>query len=135
LAEKARSLLHNSTDVNAWPSSDRLELLYALNDLLKQRTFADAKEFEALLAAPVVAEKAGDFPEKKRKDWPDQDLRRFNRLNLENIYAGIIRTYRRRVGPDCVLSYCSRGEFIGEMGLIGQQPRTASCLAYGHPLE
>src|SRR5206468_149808 len=45
------------------------------------------------------------------------------------------RTYRRRVGPDCVLSYCGRGEFIGEMGLIGQQPRGASCLAYGHPQD
>jgi CRP-like cAMP-binding protein/Fe-S-cluster-containing hydrogenase component 2 len=133
LAEKVRSLLLATPDVAAWTAADQMELLYALNDIVTQRTLADAKEFAALLASPAIAERATEFPDKKRKDWLDEDLRRFNRLLMETIFAGIIRAFRRRVGPDCVLSYCSRGEFIGEMGLLAHQPRGASCLAYGHP--
>jgi CRP-like cAMP-binding protein/Fe-S-cluster-containing hydrogenase component 2 len=135
LSEKVRAILRSTPDGSALAQTDRLEILYALNDVIKQRALADAKEFQSILANPAFAERAAEFPEKKRKDWSDQDLRRFNRLLVELTYAGIIRTYRRRVGPDCVLSYCARGDFIGEMGLIGQQPRTASCIAYGHPQE
>lgn len=135
LAEKVRTLLRTTPDGSALSTADRMEILYALNDVIKQRTLADAKEFQALLADPAFGERASDFPDGKRKDWSDQDLRRFNRLVLETVYAGIIRTYRRRVGPDCVLSYCGRGEFVGEMGLMEGQPRGATCLAYGHPQE
>src|SRR5262249_34013955 len=74
-------------------------------------------------------------PDKKRKDWSEQDLRRFHRLLVETIYSPVLRPYRRRVGPDCVLSYCARGEFIGEMGLLDNEPRGASCIAHGHPTE
>jgi CRP-like cAMP-binding protein/Fe-S-cluster-containing hydrogenase component 2 len=135
LAEEARGLLRGTPDATALSAADRMEILHALNAVIKERSLADAKEFQSVLAGQIFAERAGEFPEKKRKDWSDQDLRRFNRLLVETVYAGIIRTYRRRVGPDCVLSYCGRGEFIGEMGLIAHQPRGATCLAYGHPLD
>jgi CRP-like cAMP-binding protein/Fe-S-cluster-containing hydrogenase component 2 len=135
LPEPVRTLLRNTPDASALSQENQMELLYALNDVIKERSLADAKEFQPLLASAPFTDRAGEFPEKKRKDWPDQDLRRFNRLLVETVYAPILRTYRRRVGPDCVLAYCGRGEFIGEMGLLGQQPRGASCVAYGHPQE
>ena len=37
------------------------------------------------------------------------------------------------VGPRRNLAYLGRGEFIGEMGLFLDQPRSASCIAYDHP--
>jgi CRP-like cAMP-binding protein/Fe-S-cluster-containing hydrogenase component 2 len=135
LSDQAKELLRTAPDASALSEGDRLEILHALNDVLKQRALADAQEFQALLATPRVAERAEEFPEKKRKDWSDGDLRRFHRLLVENIFAGCIRTHRRRVGPDCVLSYCARGEFIGEMGLMEPRPRSATCVAFGHPQE
>jgi CRP-like cAMP-binding protein/Fe-S-cluster-containing hydrogenase component 2 len=135
LDEKARNILRSTPGGSGLSPADQLEILYALNDVLKQRALADAKEFQTVLAGLPFTERAGEFPDKKRKDWSDQDLRRFNRLLLETVYAGIIRTYRRRVGPDCVLNYCARGDFIGEMGLMAQKPRMATCIAYGHPQD
>jgi Fe-S-cluster-containing hydrogenase component 2/CRP-like cAMP-binding protein len=135
LSDGARNLLRSVPDASALSPADRMEILYALNMVVKERTLADAKEFQAVLASQVFTERAGEFPQKKRKDWSDQDIRRFNRLLMETVYSAIIRPYRRRVGPDCVLNYCGRGEFIGEMGLISHQPRGATCLAYGHPQD
>src|SRR5262249_23708287 len=83
LSEKVRTLLRSTGDGADLPEEDRREILYALNDVIKERTLADAKEFQALLTGPTFAERAGEFPANKRKDWPDQDLRRFNRLLLE----------------------------------------------------
>jgi CRP-like cAMP-binding protein/Fe-S-cluster-containing hydrogenase component 2 len=135
LGEKTRDLLRRTPDGSALSPSDQTEILYALNDVLKERMLADAKELQTVLTSDAITARAEEFPDKKRKDWSDQELRRFNRLLLETVYAGIIRTYRRRVGPDCVLNYCARGDFIGEMGLMSQKPRMATCIAYGHPQE
>jgi hypothetical protein len=118
LSEKARELLQGTPDGAALSPVDRMEILHALNEGLKERTLTDANEFQPLLAGPVFAERASEFPQTKRKDWSDHDLRRFNRLLVEMVCAGIIRTYRRRVGPDCVLNYYGQGEFNGEMGLL-----------------
>src|SRR5262249_52838799 len=71
----------------------------------------------------------------QQKDWSDQDYRRFNRLLLEVIFPEPIRGYRRRVGPDCVLYYCSTGEFIGEMSVMGQPLRNETCIAQGQPKD
>jgi Fe-S-cluster-containing hydrogenase component 2/CRP-like cAMP-binding protein len=133
LPDPVRGQLRATPDAAALAEPDRMEILHALNQLLKDRALADTKEFQPLLAGPVIKAATSDFPDKKRKDWSDQDLRRFNRLLLETIFGNSIRQYRKRVGPEPVLSYCARGEFIGEMGLLDNQPRGATCMAYGHP--
>ncbi len=83
-------------------------------------------------SSAVFQERTEQFPA-NRKEWSDQDLRRFNRLLLEAVYEGLLRPHHRRVGPDCVLFYASRGDFIGEAGLLGQQLRGETCVAAGHP--
>jgi Fe-S-cluster-containing hydrogenase component 2/CRP-like cAMP-binding protein len=136
LSERGRELARKAGTEAQLPAAERQELLDALNDLLRKRDFADAKEFQEILASSAFTERAEEFPaNKKRKDWSDQDLRRFQRLLLEKVFDQIIRTYRRRVGPDAVLSYCARGDIIGEMGLLKSKTRMASCVAHGHPLE
>src|SRR5262249_32594553 len=40
---------------------------------------------------------------------------------------------RGRAGAAQVLSYCGRGEMVGEMGLFLGRPRSATCVAYAHP--
>src|SRR5262249_35476381 len=110
------------------------------NDVLKKPAFLETKEVAPLLT-PELKEKVagpGDPPRTftpKPSTWGDQDLRLAGRLVLEALFPAIIRQYRRRVGPECVLSYCAKGDIIGEVGILERSPRTATCLAFGHPLD
>ncbi len=49
------------------------------------------------------------------------------------IRIGTVKVYRKAAGGERVLAYRSRGEMIGEMGLIDGEPRNATCAAYEHP--
>jgi CRP-like cAMP-binding protein/Fe-S-cluster-containing hydrogenase component 2 len=117
-----------------WPEPSRLELLYSLNDIIKSRAFPDAPELKPVLADATFKARTESFTG-DRKKWPEQSVRRFNRILMETVFPGLFRHYRERVGPECVLFYCSRGEYIGEMGLLEKRPRSATCMAYGHPDE
>ncbi len=87
---------------------------------------------QELCTAPALAEFLRGLPA-KRGEWAELDRRRFNRLLLEAACPGILRGRQRPAGPEAVLAYLGRGEFIGEMGLLASQPRTATCIAYVHP--
>src|SRR5262249_17315126 len=73
----------------------------------------------------------GDFPE-KRKEFSDAQVRHFNRLILEALFPGAVRTFRKRSGPDCILNYLTHGDYVGEMGVLNKAPRGATCAAHGH---
>jgi CRP-like cAMP-binding protein/Fe-S-cluster-containing hydrogenase component 2 len=49
------------------------------------------------------------------------------------IRSGVVRVTTTAGGPPRTLAYCSRGELLGEVGLILGQPRSATCVAAGHP--
>jgi Fe-S-cluster-containing hydrogenase component 2 len=113
---------------------DKQLLLDALNDLIKNPKLATVAEFTKLSKSPAFQEKMEDFPA-SQKDWSEQDRRRYNRLLLDATLDGLTRAHRRRVGPDCVLYYCSGGDFIGEQCGFGQSIRSESCLTQGHPQD
>jgi Fe-S-cluster-containing hydrogenase component 2 len=129
--------------------------LWAINSLLKDRHLRDvesaktkkpevAEELKPLLASPAFKEAlASDFPDKEL-DWSDQDWRRYNRLLLESACPGLLRTVRlprKESGSDRpaqsrsenILAYLSQGDFFGEMGVMLNEPRNATCVAYVHP--
>jgi Fe-S-cluster-containing hydrogenase component 2/CRP-like cAMP-binding protein len=117
------------------PRAERQALLNGLNQVLKDNKFPDAKELQALTTTETFKAKVEGFPE-KRKDWSDQDCRRYNRLVLDSLLSTAVREHRRRVGPDCVLFYCSQGEFVGEANLMEGVPlRGETCVAHGHPKD
>lgn len=134
LPEKARELVTNAKDPTSLSEADRAEIVYGLNDVLKNRQFAEAKEVQSIVSTPAYKDKISDLPA-KTKDWDDREVRRANRFLLDALFPTAIRAYIPRVGPECVLSYCARGDILGEMGLLSRQPRSATCLAYGHPTE
>jgi Fe-S-cluster-containing hydrogenase component 2 len=117
----------------------RQELLYALNDIIKDRKLIDAEGVQQLIGSESFRAAAGELLEKRaqlkkqKKDLLDPDLRRFNRFLLVHIFQGALRGREAAQGPETVLSYLSRGEYLGEIGLIMHQPRSASCVAYNHP--
>src|SRR5207253_1818796 len=49
------------------------------------------------------------------------------------VLPGCVRPYSSATGQELVLSYLGRGEFIGEIGLMSKELRSATCLAYAHP--
>jgi Fe-S-cluster-containing hydrogenase component 2/CRP-like cAMP-binding protein len=133
LSEAAQAAARVASQSRHLPEKERLDILHALNDAVKNRQFPEAAEFQALIKnSPVFLEQG--LPEKLKKDASDQDVRRFNRLLLEQVFQGPMRAYKRRVGPDRVLFYCSRGDFIGETGLTGEV-RGETCIAHGHPMD
>jgi WD40 repeat protein/CRP-like cAMP-binding protein len=113
---------------------ERRSIVQAINNLIKDPKFAEAKEFKEVLETPAVKDRARDLPA-NRKEWSEIEVRRYNRFTLEALYPQMISRRARPVGPPMILSYRSRGEFIGEMGVMTREPRSATCIAHGQPNE
>ena len=72
-----------------------------------------------------------DFPDDPKK-WSDLEVRTFHRLVLEHVFANMPRR-AATAGPRRTLSYLGRGDYLGEMGVIAKEPRSATIYAYDHP--
>jgi Fe-S-cluster-containing hydrogenase component 2/CRP-like cAMP-binding protein len=138
LPEAARKVLHSAPAGVPLASIDRLEVLLGLNDVIKSPGLADAKEFGALIAAEPLRSRARELLDlrqelkKKKRDLTNQDARRFGRMLLETIFPQAIKRGRQSA-PECILNYHSAGDYVGENGLLDNQPQNVTCLAYGHP--
>jgi CRP-like cAMP-binding protein/Fe-S-cluster-containing hydrogenase component 2 len=120
-------------DSSLLTAEEQQAFVYGLNELVKNRELPDHKELQAAITSPKLSALRATLP-KKTADWPEAELRRFNRQLLEEIFPETLVALRRSKGPLTTLAFRGRGEFIGEMGLLLKQPRMASCIAYVHPL-
>jgi CRP-like cAMP-binding protein/Fe-S-cluster-containing dehydrogenase component len=50
------------------------------------------------------------------------------------IRIGMVKVTRQEPGGERVLAYRARGEYIGEIGLMKDEPRMANCIALDHPI-
>jgi Fe-S-cluster-containing hydrogenase component 2/CRP-like cAMP-binding protein len=73
-----------------------------------------------------------DFQEKPA-DWWQLEVRIFNRMMLERLCPGGLRSRAVSVADRRTLSYAGRGEIIGEIAVLCREPRTATCLSFTHP--
>lgn len=111
-------------------------LVDALNALIKSRALAESlgDKKSALVAAlddPAAEIALADLPE-KLADWSDLDVRAFNRRALETACPRGIPKRSLTADPR-TLTYLARGDFFGEAGVIENLPRSATCVAFGHP--
>jgi Fe-S-cluster-containing hydrogenase component 2/CRP-like cAMP-binding protein len=139
LPVRVTTLLRHAADPGQLSSSERVEILVSLNDLLKSPKLIDEKELQPLKdtsplreAAKALLEERANL-QKKKKELPDADTRKLNRLLLEAVFSQAIRSRAKHGGAECVLSYLSRGDYFGEIGLMLKRPSNATCIAYGHP--
>lgn len=109
------------------------EVVYGLNELIKNPKLPDLKELKPLLDNPTLAARRKELPPATAK-WAPLELRQFNRQVLEDAWPGALSCWMRNQGPETILAYLGRGEYLGEMGVVLKKPRTASCVAYVHPL-
>jgi CRP-like cAMP-binding protein/Fe-S-cluster-containing hydrogenase component 2 len=119
LSEEARAAARNA-------GSDPTPILDSLNGLLKDAKLPDADEFQPIVAGAAFRERTREWPA-NRKSWSALQAARYNRLLLEEGLQARLRA------PERTLAYSSRGELLGEIGLILNQPRSATCVAFGHP--
>lgn len=81
----------------------------------------------ASLDVPAIHELIADFPDKV-KDWSEARVRLFHRALLEMACPRGLPHREQRTSR--TLNYLSKGEILGEIGLLNAQPRSASCLAF-----
>lgn len=134
LPEATRVACQTAAAGGRFPEELQERILTGLNELIKDIQLCKHKELVPVLGSEAFQARCAMVPENP-KERSEQDWRRWNRLLLEVVFQGLIRNHRRRVGPDCVLYYCSRGDFIGEQSLFGQSQHGETCLAQGHPKD
>lgn len=84
------------------------------------------------LGDPAVARASAGL-EDDPKSWSELELRRFNRALCAAVFPGTIASRAAQSGPRRTLAYLTRGDFLGEMGVMTGEPRSATCVAFDHP--
>ncbi len=132
LPDVGRALIRKAAGQVKPERAVRQQITYALNEVIKDRKLSEAKEFAEIVGSKEFKEQLKGLPEKS-KDWSEGQARRVNRTLLETIFTALSPDPLKSIGPESILSYCSRGDLIGEIGVMLRQPRSATCVAYGHP--
>jgi CRP-like cAMP-binding protein/Fe-S-cluster-containing hydrogenase component 2 len=108
----------------------------ALNARVRDRKWLAAKALAPVAEQPAIVAATRAFPKGMKgleKDWTDLEVRIGGRLILDQLLAGGLSPRAAHAGPPRVLSYLSRGDVFGEIGVLTNTPRSATCLAYDHP--
>ncbi len=109
----------------------QLQVVAAFNDVAKSDALLTAKEMKAALADPAFVRETASFSEKP-KDWTGLQVRRANRVLFRVLFPDVI-ALPEPVGIARVMRYVGRGNTLGEIGLVLNRPRSATCMAYSHP--
>jgi Fe-S-cluster-containing hydrogenase component 2 len=118
-------------------SSDRPALLAALNGLvtggaIHKKLGKNTEDIVEKLSIPAIRRAAKDFHLETAR-WTEIQIAVFHRLLLENQFENGLPRRAKSAGARHTLSYMGRGEFFGDMGVLLDQPRSATCIAYDHP--
>jgi Fe-S-cluster-containing hydrogenase component 2 len=132
LGEPAREAVRALARDEDRPVAVKQCLLDAVNGLLKRRDLVKEEKLVEGLSRELL-EEGKKLPARPEKWEQHQQVRHFNRRLLEAVCPGVFPPYARPAGDIRVLNYRSVGDVIGERGVIANQPRMATCVAYDHP--
>ncbi|MCH8047263.1 MAG: 4Fe-4S binding protein [Planctomycetes bacterium] len=136
LPKDARDAAKQVADGDEADAAARRQIIAGLHEVMKNREWLAAKEMAPPLASEDVRGVVEAFPKGVKgikKNWSGVEVRVAGRLVLEAIFPKNLPKRRRFGGPPQILAYLSRGDCFGEMGVIENVPRNATCVAYDHP--
>ena len=117
--------------------SEKQSIVEGLNGLIGAARLHTAlgkttEEIRFQIESAEIATALIGFPE-ETENWSHLEVRTFHRLLIEHLSPdGAPRRMATR-GERKTLAYNGRGELIGEMGVLLNEPRSATCVAYDHP--
>jgi Fe-S-cluster-containing hydrogenase component 2/CRP-like cAMP-binding protein len=118
-------------------AENRVTVLDALNGFICQTSTPaqfgkTTQEAAQLLGSREFDRLSAGYPEKV-EEWSELERRLFYRYVLEAACPEGIPKRSACYGPMRTLAYRGQGEVIGEIGVIRNRPRIATCAAYDHP--
>ena len=136
---KSRAVVDTGTNESSTIGEDEAAILASgFNELLDSREMCQGIGFASMLDDDGFVELVADYPKGLtgvKKAWSPIQVRTANYHLLNSLLGGLLPATRQGNGPKQVLGYLSRGECLGEMGVINNAPRTATCIAYEHAVQ
>jgi CRP-like cAMP-binding protein/Fe-S-cluster-containing hydrogenase component 2 len=136
LPEEARDAAAQVVESGEADAAAQQQIIAGLHEVMKNRELLAAKEMAPPLKDEDVQGVVQAFPKGVKgikKDWSGVEVRVAGRLVLESLFPKNLPKRRRFGGPPQILAYLTRGDCFGEMGVIENAPRNATCVAYDHP--
>ena len=133
LAEKIADLAKKKEELAAKKKElepHKKALLDELNLLAKTNTLITAKETKEAREDRHYARERAGYP-KSEKKWTGLQIRRANRVLYQVLFGDAVSP-ADPPGTARVLDYVGRGGIVGEIGVVREQLRSATCMAFSH---
>jgi CRP-like cAMP-binding protein/Fe-S-cluster-containing hydrogenase component 2 len=127
--EAARAIMESSEGEIVAECKARLST--ALNELVGDADFVKSKETEKLRTAHEALAPARAFG-KPEKSWTGFETRVAGKLLLRAMIPKAMTSKSPHTTAPRIITYLSRGDIVGEIGVVNGSPRSASVIAYDH---
>ena len=137
-APRVQSSIQSIADGKSTSDDDRRLVVRAINELIRQREFIAAADMLPVLERPSLCGTIDSFPlgtQGAKKQWSELEVRIAGGLAFRELFGSTLSKVVAGKGPPDILAYLSRGDCFGEMAVVLNVPRQATCIAYDHPAD
>lgn len=135
---RVQTSIRSIADGKSSKDEDRRLVVQAMNELIRQRDFIASADILTVLEQPAVRGAIETFPhgsQGAKKHWSELEVRVAGALAFRELFGATLSRVSGGKGPPDILAYLSRGDCFGEMAVVLDVPRQATCIAYDHPAD